>query len=171
MQVNTATATPTSPVTPSRSIEASPLNFASDWRVVGEKPGEVTLVNIQDPVVGATQLRFAYSSIDDIFKNTSISAPGPESQGAPVTKAGVSLLIQATGVSTTDGSPGQQLFPWSAHLVLRVPTESSLGLSSDDGSVLQMLALVLGSLYETGDSTVNDRLDSLLHGALKPAGM
>lgn len=163
----TVNPTETSPVTPSRSLGITPVNFGADWRVVAEKPGEVVLVNIKDPVVGAAQLRCAYSLVDDVFKGSTLEAPGADVNGDIPSKKGISILCQLTGSAKSGVANQEEMYPWSAHFVLRVPVGAN-PVGADLYGVNTILGYLVGTLFETGSADMVARLDSLLHGALKP---
>jgi len=156
------TDTATSPVTGARAdIAPVPTNYAADWRVVSEKPGEVIVTNITAPVTKPETLRFAWSSVADVFKGSPLMASGVELAGD--SKAGVSILVQLNTVGYDSGATAA-LFPVSANLVLKIPC----GPAPTAADVLVLIKRLLGHLYGTKDTTIATRMDSLLRGVLTP---
>lgn len=149
---------------PTQSLARPVLNFANDFRVKSEKPGEVVLVNLTTPLDRPEQIRFATSDIKDIYSSTNIDP----SVFAP-SKRGVSLLAQITDtISVTDSTDADFRIdlPVSAHLVIKVP--ASEYISAD--KVEALTARLISSLYETGKNDMT-RLDSVLRGSLVPKGV
>jgi hypothetical protein len=160
MDVETYT-TPTDPATGTRTINPVPVNFAADYRVVSEKPGEVVLTNISAPLGSPQSVRISFSEIADVFKGTPVEVPAEADSLNARQKAGMSLLVQVTGCAV---SGEVQQFPYSAHLVLKLPYGPEPGYAD----VIDLVELLLGTLYETGLTTAETRLDSLMHGSLTP---
>jgi len=125
---------------------------------VRELPTEVVLTNINAPVGQPERLRIAFTDIADVFKGTDVEAPLSSVNGS--VNKGCSVLVQMTGV----GSDGTALYPYSAHLVLKVP----YGPAPTAANVITMLQRLLGSLYATSATSPSTRLDSLIRGALAP---
>lgn len=151
----------TSPATGPRSLAPEPLNFADDFRVIAELPNEVVLANINAPVTQPEQIRFAFSEVNDIFKGTKIDASG---SGLTVTgnlRKGCSVLVQSSGVGLdAESNP----FPYSAHLVLKVP----YGPEPTGANIIDILERLLGALYETKATSAEGRINALIRGALTP---
>lgn len=138
------------------------VNFASDYRITSETPGEIKLTNLTSPLDRPESVRIAYSVIPDVYKGSGISS----SVQPPSTK-GVSILCQVTNVyrdTTVTTAPID--LPVSLHLVIRVPAHSSINA----GLVLGHLGRLVSGLFDTG-STAASRLESLLRGSLQPSGL
>jgi len=149
---------------PTASLARPVLNFAEDFRIKSEKPGEVVLVNLTTPLDRPEQIRFATSDVKDVYSSTNIDP----SVYAP-SKRGVSLLAQITDtISVTDDADADFRvdLPVSAHLVVKVP--ASEYISAD--KVEALVARLISSLYETGEEGTT-RLDSVLRGSLVPKGV
>lgn len=163
-------ATATIPVTPERSLNPVPLNYASDWRVASEGPGEIVLSNIVSGVNEPLTLRIAFSEINDVFKGTKVR---PNTTAGDLNRQGASVLVQLAGTAfdPAQSAANVQRFPWSAHLVLKLPYGAmfSGGMEADD--VLSILNGLLGSVYEQGEGEPQHRLDALLRGALRPVAL
>lgn len=151
--------TDTVPVTGIRAISPHPINFGADWRVVSESASEVILTNIGNPLDSPEQIRIAWSEIPDVFKGTKYVAP------TAVKTKGTSVLIQLTGGLKSSDDPVQTIFPYSAHLVLKVPNGPS---DMDAAGINNILSHLLGTLYDTKATEPDSRIESILHGALTP---
>lgn len=154
--------TPTNPVPTREGFVPTDVNYAADWRVVSEGPGELVLTNIRTTGELTETIRFAYSEVKDIFKGTNLSA-NDAGFGTNPNKTGVSILVQAnlTGV---DGQGNA--WPCSAHLVLKVPQICTSG-----ADLSTMIKRLMAHLYETGADEPLDRLNALIKGALQPVGI
>lgn len=155
--------TATNPVTADRNIAANKLNFNANYRVVSEAANEVVLANLSAPLDAPETIRVAWSDITDIYKGTKVCAP-TQTDGNTISLRGVSILLQVNGAVYDTGTGTGIYFPYSAHLVLKVP----VGLTITGSVILSMLGVLMGSLFETGDADVTDRVASLLRGSLAP---
>lgn len=159
---------PTNPVTGDRgeNMVPAPINGA-DYRIIKDEPGEAVLINTSasSPVTYPEKVRIAVNEIPDVFKGSDIEA-GLQQSGmiVPGSKKGLSILIQTTGAMLDSGNA---LFPYSAHLVMKLPKIVDL----DASNVVTIVERLLGQLFETGEDNATNRLDSLLRGAVKPAGL
>lgn len=158
--------TATSPATGARNVEADPINYGADWRTVAESNGEIKLTNTIANITMPETVRIAVADIADIFKGTDYSAP--EEPGVPAVQAkrGKSVLLQVTG-SVCDLDAAQNSYPYSAHLVLKVPT----GAGADESYIVPILARLLGHLYATQATDISTRMAAVLRGALEPADL
>jgi len=162
------TNTATSPATDTRdTIIPEPLNFAADYRVLKEAGGEVVLTNINCPLTNPETIRIAFSEIADVFKGAAIEPSGDtmSSMGSQAWRKGASILVQMNGVGVA--SADSALFPYSAHLVLKIP----YGADPEADDVVAIVNRLLGSLYDTGSDDPTARLDALLRGVLTPADL
>lgn len=155
--INTPTAT--DPATVRASIVPAPLNFAADWRIAAEKPGEVTLTNIKIDRATPETIRIAAAEIANVFKGTPLT-PLP---AQAVKGSSILLQLNAVGASTAD-SGDIFYYPFSAHLVLKVPH----GMSVTSEDIDMMLVHLLGAMSETGEAANDNRVDGLLRGVVKP---
>jgi len=154
------TNTATSPATTGRGLDPDPINFGVDWRVTSESAGEVVLTNINAPLNEPEQIRIAWSEIADVFKGTKVG-PGDLSADS---RSGTSVLVQLTGVGRSQNDSDEPLYPYSCHLVLKLPNAPAPTVEN----VLFMIERLLGTLYDTGEVDPDSRIASLLRGAITP---
>lgn len=137
------------------------LNYGTDFRVKSEKDNEVVLVNTTAGVEEDEQLRYGYSEITDVFRNSGISASSDVA-----CKSGYSIVVQLTkNIRVTDSADASYgvSYPISAHLVLKVPKCEII-----TGPYLQtVVSRMLGGLYENGQI----KIVALLKGAISPKGL
>lgn len=143
---------------------ATGLDYPVNFAVKSDVPGECKIVNNTTPLDRPEIIRFAYSEIEDVYKNTNID---PSVYGA--SRKGVQILVQLSEVwsltDTVDASYRVDL-PISAHIVLKVPACEYITNSDILGAVNRLM----GGLYV--DKTVDtNRLQALLRGSLKPGNM
>lgn len=142
-------------------LNAAPVNFAEDFRVLNTKPGEATITNITSPADRPEKIRFASNHIANIYNQTGVS---PERFGP--TKTGRSVLVQLTDVlSVQESGSDEDLYqlPLSAHLVIRVPNSEHI----TDEVILNQLSRLYACLFDTGVDNTN-RLKALVRGSLLP---
>lgn len=157
--------TATSPATGTRTVNPQPINFGADWRVISEKPGEIVLTNINASLEAPETIRFAFSEIADVFKTAGMEPSVTDGDSMPASKKGVSVLAQLNTI-VVDSSGTR--YPAAAHMVLKLPA----GAEPEGGSdVLSIIARLLGALYETSATTVDNRMGALIHGALVPVDL
>lgn len=146
---------------PVLNLTRGSLNFATDWRVKSEKPGEeIVLTNITSPSDRPEKLRVAYSDVANVYNGSGIEP----SVTAP-TKRGVSILCQLTEVITVtdDTAPEYRIdLPVSYHLVIKVPASEHITAAD----VQTGLGRLLSGLYDTGETDLT-RLNAILRGSLK----
>lgn len=130
-------------------------NYATDWRVVTDEPGEAVMVNILQPNTTPESLRCAITDVADVFKGTKISAPEDANK-----RSGVSILVQNNTVYTDNL---EQSWPITAHIVLRMPNAIA-----DGGSMTTVINRLLTHLFEQYQADVENRLAALAKGAAKP---
>lgn len=145
----------------SLNLPISVLNYAADFRVKSDEPGEAIITNLTSPIDCPEQLRFCMSDVKDIYKSSGIDA----SLWAP-SKRGVTILTQLTDVWTvtdsTDSSYRVDL-PIEGHLVLKIPANELVTADM----IKAFAGRVCSGLFNTGviDS---DRLKSMIRGSLLP---
>lgn len=149
---------------PSLTFPRAVLNFAADFRVKGNQPGEVVLANITSPVDRTEQIRIAFSNITNVYSGTSIEP----SLAAP-TKRGISLLCQVTDIIsvTDDTDPDYRIdLPVSYHLVIKVPANENLTTTL----IQEGLGRMISGVFDTGSTTLT-RLAALIRGSLVPSDL
>lgn len=149
---------------PTLTFTRGALNFGADFRQKSVTANEVILANITSPVDRTEQIRYAYSSIANVYAGTSIEP----SLAAP-TKRGVSMLVQVTDtISVTDSvDPNYRIdLPVSYHLVVKVPANENLTAAL----ILEGVGRLVSSLYETGGNTTS-RIEGLIRGSLVPTDL
>lgn len=132
------------------------FNWVSDFSVKSESAGEIVLVNTTTPYDQNEKVRFGFSEISDVYKNSDL---GVDQQSAA--KAGVNILVQVTeNVKVVDSTISGALayLPLSAHLVLKVPKSAYI----DDAVVATLIKRLIGSLYKNGTMDIKP----LLKGSL-----
>lgn len=137
------------------------LNFAKDFKVKSEEPGEILLTNLTSPVVYPEKIRISVSDVANVYNGSSVEP----SLFAP-TKKGTSLLVQVTEIfKVTDSVTSQEVaLPVSVHFVVKVPNHELVTPTI----VEDLIGRALSCLYDTGVSTTT-RLTALLRGSLKPS--
>lgn len=143
-----------SPIT----LSVPTLNFSEDYKLKSQGPNEVVLQNITTPLDQPETIRFGFSPIKDIYKNSDVN------QDIIVnSRKGVQVLAQLNTVynvtDSTDAKFVKQL-PVSAHLVIKAPQASEI----TDSLILAVIARLVGTLHENG----KNNLRSLLAGVLAP---
>lgn len=120
-------------------------------------------MNITSPMDRIEKLRFAYSEIGDVYKNTSI-----DPSVAAASKRGVQVLAQTSETwSLTDAvDPEYRVdLPVSAHIVLKIPACEYIS----EADILELLGRTIGGLYD--GTTAEWRLNDLVRGSLVPKGL
>lgn len=146
----------------SLKLERGLVNYAADFKVKSDEPGEVILTNLTSPVVYPERMRISSSDVANIYAGSSIEP----SLFAP-TKRGTSLLVQLTeNWKVTDtADPNYEIaLPVSAHLVIKVPNHELI----TPAAVQTLVGRLISGLYETGSQDTT-RLTALLRGSLKPS--
>lgn len=151
----------TDSVSQTKTISIPDLSYGKDFAVSKEEPSETDIVNLTTPVDQTESVRFAITSIANVYKDTGID---PAYYGA--TTKGFSLVAQVSDVLrvTDDTNPAFcQDFPVSAHIVVKGP--KSQYLSADN--LMVVINRAIAALYATG-KTDSSRLNELVRGALTP---
>lgn len=146
----------------SLSLNRGLVNYAADFKVKSDEPGEVILTNLTSPVVYPEKIRISVSDVSNVYTGSSIEP----SLFSP-TKRGTSLLVQLTEVWKVSDTVDPNLeiaLPVSAHLVIKVPNHELV----TPAAVETLLGRLVSGLYETGSQTTT-RLTALLRGSLKPS--
>jgi hypothetical protein len=132
------------------------INWNADFSVKTESAGEIVLVNTTTPYDQNEKVRFGFSEISDVYKNSDL---GLDQQSS--SKAGVNILVQITeNVKVVDStiSGAVAYLPLSAHLVLKVPKSAYI----DDATISTLLKRLIGTLYKNGTMDIKP----LLKGSL-----
>lgn len=140
------------------SVTLPVINFSDDYRVKAESTNEVILCNITSPLDQPATIRYGYSDIANIYKNSGIS-----SDFVAGTVKGANLLAQVTEtIKVTDSVDASfaQYLPISAHLVLKVPQSAYI----DNAQMQRITQRLLATLYNKGVPN----LPALLKGVIKP---
>lgn len=144
------------------TVSAAGLDYGTNFRVKGEEPGEVVLTNLTSPRDRVETLRFGFSEVKDVYKNTSI-----DQSVQAASKAGVQILsgVYDTYSLTDDTDAGYRVdLPVSAHLVVKIPNSEYIAASD----VLELVMRAVGGLFE-GETAATTRIESMLRGSLKPS--
>lgn len=149
---------------PTLNLLLAPLNYAVDFAVVQDTPGEVKISNVTCPTDRPELMRFAVSEVRDIYKGANI-----DPNLYTPSRRGVSLVVGLSSVySITDTANASYTaaVPISGHIVLKMPNNQLL-----TGQMIKdFLARLTDGMFNTGvvDTT---RLQSLFRGSLRPKGM
>lgn len=139
------------------------LNYGKDFRVKQDEPNEAIITNLTSPIDQPERLRWAHSDVADVYRNSGID---PTMYYA--SRRGTQILVQLTDVfKVTDSADAsyEALLPVSCHLVIKVPNND---LITDEVALAEVERL-LGGLFETTGTTPENRLKSILRGALLPS--
>lgn len=157
------TDTPISGVT-SLDLPRGLLNFAADWRVKTDTPGEVVISNLTSPVDRPERIRVSQADVSNVYTGTDIDP----SVYAP-SRRGTSVLCQLTetfSVTDTTDADYRVDLPVSVHLVIKVPNSEFLTTDMVQASIGRLVS----GLYDTGSETTT-RLAAILRGSLKPSDL
>lgn len=149
---------------PAMTVAVGKLNFAADWRVLSDQPGEAILINRTSPFDQQESIRFSQREVKDVYAGSDI-----DPAARATTKSGKSTYIELKGVwSETDtvDATYQRLLPYKVGITLNVPTNSSV---TADMALAQFLR-AMGSVFETGTVT-SAGINNLLRGVLKKADL
>lgn len=157
------TDTPLADSTVVGKIQPATLNFSKDFAKKEAKSDDMVLTNLTSPLDCVETVRFAYNKVSNIYANTGID-PNVYSSS----RVGFSILAQVNATMTATTAEGKRTdLPLTAHLVLKGPASEHV-----DGAVMaQLLARLLGCVFEEGAATPDARLNSLIRGALLPKSL
>lgn len=147
-----------------RRVTPANLNFGTDFVKTSYKPGEAVLTNLTSPLDRAETVRFAVSPVANIYSGTKLD-PSSQSQN----KRGTNVLVQVRScLGVLDGETnGKIILPFEAHLVMRIPQHEAVTVAL----VKQHLDRVYGGLYEDNETSMNSRINALLHGSVLPSAL
>lgn len=152
----------TDTIATTKDVALPDLDYAHDFRVSQDTPGEVIMINTTSPMDRGETIRFAITNVKDVYTNTGVDAAYQAAS-----HQGVSLVVQVNDTwryeDATAPTASKVDLPISAHLVIKVPKTSFLG--ADDH--LSIAKRVFSLLFDTG-SVTSARLMTLLKGALDP---
>lgn len=149
---------------PAMTVTAGKLNFAADFLVTSNVPGEVILTNRTSPLNQLETIRISQKGIKDIYSGSDIDPSARVS-----TKSGIGTLIELRGTfKETDSVDAtyEVLLPYKVGLQFNWPTYSSC---TADMALTEILR-ALGAVFETGTVT-SAGVNNILHGALKKADL
>jgi len=152
--------TATSPATV-RDLDPEPVNWGADFRVSKETGSEAIFTNISCPVDKPETIRVAFAEIKDVFKGTPIDPTTNALAPTGIVSRGCSVLVQLNMVVTGEDSVA---YPVSAHLVLKLP----YGAAPSADNVSELVQRLMGTLYDTGETAPDTRLEGLIRGAMTP---
>lgn len=144
-----------------KTISLKTPNYASDFKLKKEVPGELILVNTKSPAGTENTIRIAQQEIRNIYASTDIARPYQLQS-----TAGLSVVVQnreIVAVSDPNDPTYEGYAPLSAHIVLTVPKYIDI----TDTVVLTLLQKTFGMLFNANDDTPA-RVLTLLRGALRP---
>lgn len=147
------------------TLSMTPVTF-TNFALVESEGGECVITNTTSPLGRPEQVRFNAYPVDNIYKGTGITEgyQAPDRTGVRIV-ANVHETWALEAESTNEVAPGYHL-PVSAQVTLAVPNCEYIA-----GSDLVELAIrAISSLFDTGTVT-SARLESLVRGALIPAGV
>lgn len=148
-------------VSTTKNVAIPTLSWAVDYKTKVDTPDEVVLTNVTSPLDRPETIRFGYTEVKDVYKNTSIDA----SVYAP-TKRGVQLLAQINDVySVTDSVDAEYRvdLPVQAHMVIKVPASEVITADVVKELVLRSVA----SFFNTADVT-SEKIAAMIRGSLRP---
>lgn len=137
------------------------LNYDADFRLKSTTANEVSMVNTTTSLDEDETIRLSVSEINDIYKNTGISADIISN-----TRQGYSLLVQVVRtVKVTDpnNSAFSSYLPLSAHMVIKIPKAE--GVTND--VVQDLITRTIGAFYDNGAI----KALAMLKGAISPKGL
>lgn len=143
-----------------QNLPLAPINWEADWKPLQSKsPNELTLVNLKSTYDRPEKIRFTWTEIPDVYKNTQISA----TVQAP-SKRGIKLYWQYRAIaSVTDATvPDFRIdFPVESHGVLTIPSNGYM----TELDVSTHLGHLAACLFPTG-SNATTWLAGALRGSL-----
>lgn len=153
----------TDKVTTTKNLALPDLSYATDFAVIKDDASEVVISNTTSPLDQPETIRFALTSVQDIYSGTGI-----EPSYRAVTKRGESLLVQVNDILRVTDENGQIVYdlPISCHLVLKVPLNEYVTADV----ALSVAKRNISALFDTG-SVTSARLNQLLRSSLKPSTM
>lgn len=149
----------------SLSLGLDILNFGADYRVRVDEPNEVIITNMTSPIDRPETIRYALSTVADVYKGTGIDV----AYRSPSSK-GLSLVCQLSDIynlyDETVDDPREQYLPIQGHIVLKMPSNDAI----DAATIKSFLGRLVAGLFGTG--VVDDsRLAALFRGSLLPTDM
>lgn len=153
----------TDKVTTTKNLALPDLSYATDYALIRDDASEVVISNTTSPLDQPETIRFALSSVADVYQGTGI-----EPSFRSVTKRGESLLVQINDILRVTDAEGQILYdlPISSHIVVKLPLNEYVTADV----ALQVVKRNISALFDTGLVT-SARLNQLLRSSLKPSTM
>lgn len=148
------------------NLPIAAYDFATVFRSMSDKPGEIILTNLSSPVDRPEKLRTAYEVKKDVYKGSGVNPAY-----MPPSLEGLNLLIQETVVLSLKDSvdPAFRIdLPVGIHLVLKMPTNEYI----TPAIAQELIGRTLGLLWDPNAGETGEwRLSTLMRGALKPTGI
>lgn len=135
--------------------------FSKGWTVTKNQPSEAVLACSTSPLEAVPTIRFARSQVSNLYASTNL-----ENRLQGPSRKGLSTLAQINDFRQVTDSDGLVYYlPYSAHIVFKTPiTDENPG-----ANVSQLLAELIGVLFEESAVSPDTRINSLIRGNLLPA--
>lgn len=152
----------TDTITTPKNVAIPDLDYANDFHVSRDVPGEVVMTNTTSPLDREESIRFSITNVKDIYTGTSVDPAyfAPSHQG-------ISLVIQVNDTwryeDAVDPTAQAIDLPITSHIVIKAPKTSYI----DADNYLSIVKRAVSLAFDTGSVTSN-RLMMLLKGALNP---
>lgn len=153
----------TDSVTTTKNLALPDLSYSADFSVIEDEADQVVITNTTCPLDQPETIRFALSSIADVYSGTGI-----EPSTRALTKRGISLLVQLNDIMRVTDADGKIVYdlPISSHFVMKVPLNENVTADV----ALTILKRNVSALFDKGNVT-SARLNQLLRSSLKPSTM
>jgi len=147
-----------------KSLTRPNLNWAADFVSTSDGDSKILLANKTSPLDQVERIRMEASTIQDIYKGTSIDPTvfAPSRQGLSI----VCQVMDILRVTESTVPTYQVDLPISAHIVVKVPL--STYVTADN--VLAVAGRAVSCLFNSNDVT-NARVTALLRGPMTPPGL
>jgi hypothetical protein len=146
-------------------VNPAALTFATDWTKGASENGTASsqvIENVTCPLDTGESALFARKPMANVYANTTVD----KALWAPTTKGWkLTVSLKSTPyVTDTDDATFKQALPIWTQLQITFPANSAI----TDDVLKNEIGRMLGLLYETGDTTMNNRIKSLMRGGLTP---
>lgn len=125
-----------------------------------DDPGEAVYTNVAAALDQPNSIRFAVAPISNVFNNVALNPIS--GQGV----AGLSMLCQVNEVWKVDDaadSLAPLLYPASAHMVIKVPTDALVTPAVVSGLIMRLF----GAPFRNGTDSMATAITSFLHGVAR----
>lgn len=146
------------------TLQPATLDYDVDFAKKDSKAENTLIItNTTSPLDRPENIRYAVSRVNNIY-----SGSGLEAGFQAPNRAGVSVLVQDTTVLTVVDDAGNRYdYPFSAHLVLKVPFSEVV----TDTVLNTVLNRLIGACYEKSGTSAGPRISKMIRGALTPSVM